>query len=165
MNKTLKDIEAKHVSGTEDDFRGNEGKVECPVCRKAINQRDLETHWPTDEKVTVELCCDCRADFEAETGKTIDADVIDDDLFSSLYKWAIENAGPTSNAETSSEDRMRAVATALNGELWQSGGGIWLVICRRKDGKVVVVSDEVICEYASEEAFENSKPSKSIGLV
>ena len=62
------------------------------------------------------------------------------------------------------EDRAKQIAEALSGETWQSGGGIWLVLLRRQDGKLVVISDEVVCEYDSEEQFDESKPSNSIYL-
>lgn len=54
------------------------------------------------------------------------------------------------------------IAEILGGEAWQSGGDIWLVVIRRKDGHLVVISDEVICEYESEDAFENSQAINSI---
>ncbi|MHB9068768.1 MAG: hypothetical protein ACYC54_00200 [Sedimentisphaerales bacterium] len=56
------------------------------------------------------------------------------------------------------------IAEVLGGETWQSGGEIWLVIIRRNDGHFVVISDEVICEYKDEKAFEDSKASISILL-
>ena len=52
------------------------------------------------------------------------------------------------------ESQARIVAEALHGETWQSGGGIWLVVFRRTDGKTVMISDEVVCEYEDDEAVE-----------
>jgi hypothetical protein len=57
------------------------------------------------------------------------------------------------------EEQATAIADALGGEAWQSGGDIWLVIVRRQDGHMVVLSDEVICEYENEEAFDEAKAS------
>jgi hypothetical protein len=54
------------------------------------------------------------------------------------------------------------IAEILGGETWQSGGDIWLVLIRRNDGHLVVISDEVICEYESEDTFENSQAINSI---
>lgn len=62
------------------------------------------------------------------------------------------------------ESQATAVAEALSGEAWQSGGDIWLVLLRRTDGKLTVISDEVICEYENEESFEKAKPAKTIML-
>jgi hypothetical protein len=59
---------------------------------------------------------------------------------------------------------MHHVAEALGGEAWNSGGDIWLVLFHRSDGKLVVLSDEVVCEYDSEEAFEHSRAAKAILL-
>jgi len=42
--------------------------------------------------------------------------------------------------------------------------GINLVRIERADGHLVVVSDEVICEYESEEAFDASRLIRSILL-
>ena len=57
-----------------------------------------------------------------------------------------------------------AVAEALGGETWDSGGGITLVVIRRGDGKVVAISDESVCEYEDADALEGGTPSASITL-
>jgi hypothetical protein len=46
----------------------------------------------------------------------------------------------------------------------ESGGDIWLVILRRNDGKVVVISDDVICLYADDDAFDAGQAEQSIEL-
>jgi len=56
------------------------------------------------------------------------------------------------------------LAEILGGEPWQSGGDIWLVIIRRNDRHLVVISDEVICEYENEDAFEGNKAISSVVL-
>ncbi len=38
------------------------------------------------------------------------------------------------------EEQAKNVAAALGGDSWQSGGGIWLVLLRRSDGRLVVDS-------------------------
>jgi len=64
------------------------------------------------------------------------------------------------------EQIAETLANIMGGEAWQSGGGIWVVtINRQEDGKIVVVSDEVICEYDSEEALEECRPSATIMLT
>jgi hypothetical protein len=55
-----------------------------------------------------------------------------------------------------SGQQAEAVAKALGGEEWQSGGGTWLVLLRRQDGRLVVLGDESACEYKSQEAFDNA---------
>jgi len=62
------------------------------------------------------------------------------------------------------ENQAETVAKALGEETWQSGGDIWLVILRRHNGKLVVISDEVVCEYKDNEAFDDNNPSISIFL-
>ena len=70
-----------------------------------------------------------------------------------------KSGGVGLNAETAER-----VAQALGGEAWQSGGEIWLVLIRRKDGHLVVLSEDAVCEYRSEEAFERNKASVTIIL-
>ena len=62
------------------------------------------------------------------------------------------------------EPQATNIADILGGETWQSGGDIWLVIIHRKDSHMVVISDDTICEYTSEEEFENAKAGTSILL-
>lgn len=62
------------------------------------------------------------------------------------------------------EQQANAVAKALGGSAWNSGGGIWLVRFERADGKLVVLSDEVLCEYDSEEAFVQTEASALVML-
>jgi hypothetical protein len=62
------------------------------------------------------------------------------------------------------EKQADMVADALGGQAWQSGGGIWLVLLRQGNGKLVVISDEAVCEYDDEQHFEESKPAKAIFL-
>ena len=63
------------------------------------------------------------------------------------------------------EIQAKKLAEILGGQTWQSGGDIWLVIKQRADGHLVVISEEVICEYASQEDFEQSSPIQSVLLV
>lgn len=63
------------------------------------------------------------------------------------------------------EENAMAVADALGGETWQSGGGIWLVLKRTANGRVISFSDEVVIEYESEKAFENDQQKASIVIV
>ena len=62
------------------------------------------------------------------------------------------------------EKQATAVADALGGKTWQSGGGIFLVLLHRSDGSLVVISDEAVCEYGDESAFEAAEACASIIL-
>ena len=62
------------------------------------------------------------------------------------------------------EPTARKVAKALSGEVWNSGGGIHLVVIRRTDGRVVAISEDVVCEYEDEEALVGAEPLKSLQL-
>ena len=62
------------------------------------------------------------------------------------------------------EQQANSVAEALGGEAWNSGGGIWLVVIKRSDGRLVVISDDAVCEYADEQAFENSRADAAVVL-
>jgi len=57
-----------------------------------------------------------------------------------------------------------SIANILGGNAWNSGGNIWLVRLERADEKLVVLSDEIVCEYANEDAFETCNPISSIIL-
>lgn len=63
------------------------------------------------------------------------------------------------------ETKAKQLAELLGGEPWQSGGDIWLVVIRRADGKVVAISDEVVCEYAVEAALEGGEPETAVSLA
>ena len=60
------------------------------------------------------------------------------------------------------ERQAQAIADALGAETWQSGGDIWLVTLHRNDGKVVVISDDAICLYADNDAFDAGNAMQSI---
>jgi hypothetical protein len=62
------------------------------------------------------------------------------------------------------EAHATAIAEALGGEAWQSGGGIWLVLRTKSDGRIVVVSDESVCEYEDRDAFDEGRAASTILL-
>jgi len=62
------------------------------------------------------------------------------------------------------EQAARAVAEALGGSAWNSGGSIWLVRFERADGRVVLISDEAVCEYDDDVAAGEAEPAASIVL-
>jgi len=62
------------------------------------------------------------------------------------------------------EQQAGAVAEALGGAAWNSGGGIWLVRLQRVDGHLVVISDEVVCEYRDSMAFDRGEAAVGIPL-
>lgn len=55
-------------------------------------------------------------------------------------------------------------STPLGPNVWASTG-IWLAVINRSDGRVVVIFDEVICEYASEDDLSSGQPANSILLA
>ena len=62
------------------------------------------------------------------------------------------------------EHEAEMVAKALGGQAWNSGGNIWLVRFERSDGKLIVLSDEVICQYENEDDLNNCRVGASIIL-
>lgn len=62
------------------------------------------------------------------------------------------------------EQQATAVAEALGGETWQSGGDVWLVVLKRSDGKVVCISSEAVCLYDGEEEMETGQAEATILL-
>lgn len=63
------------------------------------------------------------------------------------------------------ERQANAIADALGGESWQSGGGIYVVAIRKPGGRLVVISDERVAEYASEEDFDAARPDTTVDLI
>ena len=60
------------------------------------------------------------------------------------------------------EEKANKIAKIVGGDTWQSGGGICLVIVRKKKG-IAVISDECIASYESEDALlEGAKPLDSV---
>ncbi len=62
------------------------------------------------------------------------------------------------------EEQANAIANALGGQTWQSGGDIWLVLFEKDDGKIVVISEDAVCDYASKSDFDKCKPLQNIIL-
>lgn len=62
------------------------------------------------------------------------------------------------------EEQANAVAEALGGSAWNSGGDIWLVRFEKPDGKLVILSDEAVSEYKSEEAFDKNRATTTVVL-
>ena len=63
------------------------------------------------------------------------------------------------------EQQANALAEVFSGEAWNSGGGIWLAAYWRGDGKYVVFSGDAVCEYESDEAFDNGRASNTLLLA
>ena len=56
------------------------------------------------------------------------------------------------------------IAETFSGRSWRAGDGVWLVIVKQPDGKVLVVSDDLLCEYETQKHFEQALPSQTIPL-
>jgi hypothetical protein len=63
------------------------------------------------------------------------------------------------------EEKAKLLADLIGGDVWDSGGGICLVLKHRSDGKVVAFSDEVVCVYENDEALQEGKALESVLLV
>jgi hypothetical protein len=64
-----------------------------------------------------------------------------------------------------SEQQANQLASAIGGEAWQSGGDIWIVVKHSHHGRVITLSDDVICEYPTAADFErNAEPAAAISL-
>ncbi len=56
------------------------------------------------------------------------------------------------------------IAEVLGGTSWNSGGHTYLIRIERADGHLIVISDEAVCEYESEDAFAENRPIRAIVL-
>ena len=63
------------------------------------------------------------------------------------------------------QERAEQLAAILDGETWDSGGDIWLVLKKRTDGRIVVFSDELVAVYSDIDAVQGGKPEENILLV
>jgi hypothetical protein len=158
MNKII----AKYVSDYDSEKRDGSGRVFCPFCGEAARAREVEEYTEEGSDRSLELCTDCREGFERDIGLEFENDVLAKPIFSQVW----DEAPAQEEEETGlNEKTAEQVAKALGGNAWQSGGGIWLVLLRRKDGTLVVISDEAIGEYSSEAAFDAGSAGKTILLV
>lgn len=64
-----------------------------------------------------------------------------------------------------SEHQANALAEIISGEAWNSGGGVWLAVYWRGDGKYIVFSGDAVCEYDSEDAFDAGTASGTLLLA
>ncbi len=62
------------------------------------------------------------------------------------------------------EIETNALASILGGYTWHSGGGIFVVLIKRSDGHIVSITDECICEYKSQDAFDENLPLRTINI-
>jgi hypothetical protein len=63
------------------------------------------------------------------------------------------------------ERRAQAVAEALGGKADHMGGNIWLAILPQSDGRLIVISEDLIAEYRDEADFEAGNAGQAIYLI
>ena len=158
MNK----ISGKYVSDYDAEKRDNTGRMHCPFCGEVCAERDMEEYHEEGTDRSLDICTNCRECFAQDMEMEFDSDVLPKAVFSRIWDEALAGEEEASGLN---EVTAPQVARTLGGEAWQSGGGVWLVLVRRRDGSLVVVSDEVVCEYSSESDFETVAPARSISLV
>lgn len=66
----------------------------CPVCDKRIRERDLERYCVEAGDGTIELCPDCREDFERDQGIRLEADILSPALFAKLWAFVSDAIQP-----------------------------------------------------------------------
>lgn len=155
-------IIARYVSDYDSEKRDGSGRMLCPFCGEAACERDIEEYTEEGSGRSVELCTNCREGFERDLQLDFSNDMLPPSAFSELWDEA-----PTQTDEPAglNEKTAEQIAKALGGEAWQSGGGIWLVLLRRNDGHLVVISEDAVDEYASETDFDAGKADKTVLLA
>jgi hypothetical protein len=159
MNK----IEAEYVTGSEENSFSGIGDVICPSCGKQMRETDICKVGEENGPREIEICGDCLSDAEGELEIRFDADIVPREIFQRLWDHLVAIVADR-NANEPPND-VSHLARLLGGKPWQSGGGIWLVLVKRGDGAIVTISDEVACEYESEDALANGTTNLSIRLV
>lgn len=155
-------ISSRYVSDYDAEKRDNTGRVYCPFCGEVYTERDMEEYREEGTERSLDICSRCRKGFEQDSERDFESDTLSKDVFSRMW-----NEAPPQRKEVEglNEGTAAQVATALGGEPWQSGGGIWLVLLRRRDGALVVLSDEAVCEYASEGDFDRNVSRQAVRFV
>jgi len=155
-------ISSTYVSDYDAEQRDRTGRVYCPFCGEVYAERDMEEYLEEGTQRALDICSICREGFERDLEQEFESDILPKEVFSRIWDEAPEQKEePTGLNEETAEQ----LAKALGGEAWQSGGGICLVLMRRRDGGFVVLSEDVLSEYSSENAFEhNERPAASVRL-
>ena len=158
----MQKISTRYVSDYDAEQRDKSGRLYCPFCNEVYARREMEEYSEEGSERSVEICSNCREGFEQELEQEFDSDVLPKEIFARLWE---EITVEDDEARGLNETTAPLVARALGGAEWQSGGGIWLVLIRRADGKVVAISDEAVCEYADEASLSDAAPERSILLL
>lgn len=155
-------IIARYVSDYDSEKRDGSGRVFCPFCGEAVCQRDMEEYTEEGSDRSLEFCTNCREGFERDLELEFENDTLSKTVFGQLLDEL-----PAQDEEKTGLNEKTAgqVAKALGGEAWQSGGGIWLVLIKRSDGHLAVISEDAVCEYASEDDFNSGKAQASVLLA
>jgi len=157
-----KSVKARFEPEEDGKCRGQMLMV-CPVCNRKIREQALERYYEGNSENTVELCSDCREDFERDNDVALEYDTLNKPLYGKLLAFASTAAAAIDAQNQGLNERTAPmVAYALGGDAWQSGGGIWLIVKRTADKRVVTISPEVVNEYADEQAFEENRPKSTL---
>ena len=73
-------------------------------------------------------------------------------------------AGKRIREDIMDESAAKAIAQALGGHAYHSGGKVWLAQIDREDGSLVIICGDAICEYANEKALDDGDATQSIAL-
>lgn len=156
---------------TEDGFAGA-----CPVCGRArISAEEQESYYsesqtdvPDKDRDVVELCSDCRFEAEVDAGEDFEeSGELPDRLFLFLKNWAtlrsldVDARYEQEFARVSPGEQL---AKLYDAELHDTGGGIWNVIKRRRNGSLVVLSPDSICVYADQSDYDIGRAQVHIDM-
>jgi hypothetical protein len=71
----------------KNDYK-NMGPFVCGHCAETCDVvNEMEEYCDQTDGRTVELCTNCREDYERETGKCINSDTLEPDEFDTLMRW------------------------------------------------------------------------------
>ena len=63
------------------------------------------------------------------------------------------------------KEKAQKLAELLNGDAWNSGGGLYIVLIHNSLGGIVGITDDSICLYANEQALEEGFSEQAFLLV
>ena len=61
-------------------------------------------------------------------------------------------------------ERAQEIAEVIGGAPYELEDGSWMVLIKRKDGRLIVVSDQTVEEYADHDAFRLGRCYSCISL-
>jgi len=91
LRRLVDHVSAEYVPDDEEDRRDGTDRFVCPVCRKAVMERNMEYYHEAGADKGVDICSECSEDFERDMEIHLDADILDTVVFKKLMDWVVQS--------------------------------------------------------------------------